>query len=91
MTRQVNATGVMPVIFSSSLLAAPAALSRYFPQVRNLSVILPRSCFSLTCAVYRCGLSIKMIWTRASLQVPAVEGLARTITPGGVLYLPVPS
>jgi preprotein translocase subunit SecY len=30
---QVNATGVMPVIFSSSLLAAPAALSRYFPQV----------------------------------------------------------
>ena len=32
-TLQVNATGVMPVIFSSSLLAAPAALSRYFPQV----------------------------------------------------------
>ena len=29
----MNATGVMPVIFSSSLLAVPTALSRYFPQV----------------------------------------------------------
>ena len=27
---QVNATGVMPVIFASSLLAAPTALARYF-------------------------------------------------------------
>lgn len=26
---QVNATGVMPVIFSSSLLAVPSALARY--------------------------------------------------------------
>ena len=50
---QVNATGVMPVIFSSSLLALPTALSRYFPQV------------------------------------PLVDTLARIVTPGGLLYLPV--
>lgn len=49
----MNATGVMPVIFSSSLLALPTALSRYFPQV------------------------------------PLVDSLARIVTPGGLLYLPV--
>ena len=49
----MNATGVMPVIFSSSLLALPTALSRYFPAV------------------------------------PLVDSLARIVTPGGLLYLPV--
>lgn len=47
---KVNATGVMPVIFSSSLLALPAALARY---------------------------------------VPAAEGVAKGLAPGGAFYLPV--
>ena len=33
---QVNATGVMPVIFSSSLLALPTALERYLGNIPGL-------------------------------------------------------
>lgn len=49
---QVNATGVMPVIFASSLLAVPGALARY-------------------------------------AQLPALDAAARSLSPGGPLYLPV--
>ena len=39
---QVNATGVMPVIFSSSILALPTAAARYlkFAQLARFAVLL---------------------------------------------------
>lgn len=55
---QVNATGVMPVIFASSLLAAPTALARYFntPAFATFAkAISPAGGFYLPVSVHSLG------------------------------------
>jgi len=45
---QVNATGVMPVIFATTLLSLPQALARYIPAVAPAAGLLgPTSPFYL--------------------------------------------
>ena len=47
---KVNATGVMPVIFSSTLLSLPTGLSRYLPWLEPVAAALgPPACSTCRC------------------------------------------
>ena len=81
---QVNATGVMPVIFASSLLAAPTALARYFntPAVTSFakavspagSLYLP-VCSTSSCVVRMTELAALTTACAGACSVTPAQGM----------------
>jgi hypothetical protein len=79
---KVNATGVMPVIFSSSLLALPSAAARYVPGLERAAVALaPGGPLYLPVRGF-CGL---FFFARAPLPATAAVPLSPSPAPAALM------